>query len=681
MRKTKIATVIASVALAAVLVFTAAACGAATLTGITVTPPTKTEYFVGDTLDTAGMTVTANYDDESTAKVTDYKVSPTKLDKAGEQTITVTYGEKTATFKVTVTAVALTALAVSGTPSKLAYTAGEKFVSDGIAVKATYNNGDEDAAYKDYDVEYSLTGSDWSATAPTLAAGNTKVYVRVKSGDVTSAAAEYAVTVTQPVTGVTITSGDSATLYVGSADKGSITLEATVTPDNATDKTVTWKVMSGEGYVTLDGSTVTAKAAGTAVVRATAGDKYDEITITVAEKEISSIAVTEVEAGGAAREYIEYSATNVTATVTATYSDGSSSALESGYELDVSLTDGNYGDSVTFIEGGDATLYVQAAAGGKTAKGQTTVSVASLTGVTADRGNMSNSFAQGDVIDFSVITVTAAYDDEYTTAVTGYSIVAKPTEGEEQVFDDPTNVTLTEGEYSVYARYHGIDSAAMDVSIFNGYVVEAENIRDKWKNATGDGNGTVIESDENLPEEGESYLERITKPGVNSGGSVVDHLKPGAIFKEEEPASGGGYLGDIGAGAVFAFHVYSDVDRKADVILRASSGKITADEDDDWVPEAMGDMVFNKLFKVEFGQSVDGPLTEVQVDSSVILPGSSSETESSLLWVTWFDVNFGTVDLKAGDNVFKFTVLTYDDPGIHNTGGANIDRLEVKFVD
>ncbi|MCB6416788.1 bacterial Ig-like domain-containing protein, partial [Faecalimonas umbilicata] len=71
---------------------------------ITVTAPTKTEYTVGDELDLDGMKVTAKYSDGTTKDiaVTDCEVSGYDATKTGEQTVTVTYEGKTATFKVTV---------------------------------------------------------------------------------------------------------------------------------------------------------------------------------------------------------------------------------------------------------------------------------------------------------------------------------------------------------------------------------------------------------------------------------------------------------------------------------------------------------------------------------------------------------------------------------------------------
>lgn len=70
------------------------------------------------------------------------------------------------------------------------------------------------------------------------------------------------------VTGITI-APSSKTIKVGRT----VTLAATITPSNATDKAVTWAVTSGGTYASVDESgLVTGLAAGTAVVTATAHD-------------------------------------------------------------------------------------------------------------------------------------------------------------------------------------------------------------------------------------------------------------------------------------------------------------------------------------------------------------------------------------------------------------------------
>ncbi|MDR0791339.1 MAG: bacterial Ig-like domain-containing protein [Methanomassiliicoccaceae archaeon] len=82
----------------------------ATLTDITVTAqPAKATYLVGETLNLAGLVITATYSDNSTAAVTGYNTSQadgSALDTAGTITVTVSYTEgseiRTASFTVTV---------------------------------------------------------------------------------------------------------------------------------------------------------------------------------------------------------------------------------------------------------------------------------------------------------------------------------------------------------------------------------------------------------------------------------------------------------------------------------------------------------------------------------------------------------------------------------------------------
>ena len=74
------------------------------VTSLTIaTKPTKTSYYVGDTLNTAGLTLKAAYNNGTTQTITSgFTCTPTALSTAGVQTVTVNYGGKTATFTVNV---------------------------------------------------------------------------------------------------------------------------------------------------------------------------------------------------------------------------------------------------------------------------------------------------------------------------------------------------------------------------------------------------------------------------------------------------------------------------------------------------------------------------------------------------------------------------------------------------
>ena len=81
-----------------------------TLTGITLTAPTKTVYEVGETLDTTGMKVLAVYSDNTTKEVDLKDVTITGFDSSkvvAEQTVTVSYEGKEATFTVEIKNTAL----------------------------------------------------------------------------------------------------------------------------------------------------------------------------------------------------------------------------------------------------------------------------------------------------------------------------------------------------------------------------------------------------------------------------------------------------------------------------------------------------------------------------------------------------------------------------------------------
>ena len=106
------------------------------------TKPTKTSYYVGDTLNTSGLTMTASYNDGSTETVSSgFACSPTTLSTAGTQTITVSYGGKTTTFTVTVVAVTLSSISVASNPAKTSYVVGDTLDTTGLALTVSYNNG------------------------------------------------------------------------------------------------------------------------------------------------------------------------------------------------------------------------------------------------------------------------------------------------------------------------------------------------------------------------------------------------------------------------------------------------------------------------------------------------------------------------------------------------------------
>jgi len=120
-----------------------------TLSSVSITTlPSKTSYTQGETLNTAGLTLTAKYSDNSTKTLTSgFTCSPAIMNSVGEQTVTVSYAEgsivTTTKFAVTVNPVPvlLEEIAVAASPNKTTYTAGEALDLAGLAVSASYSNG------------------------------------------------------------------------------------------------------------------------------------------------------------------------------------------------------------------------------------------------------------------------------------------------------------------------------------------------------------------------------------------------------------------------------------------------------------------------------------------------------------------------------------------------------------
>lgn len=75
------------------------------LTSITSTNPTKTIYEYGETFESAGMFVTATYSDGKTATVSGWKTSPSVLNTAGTQIITISYTENSITKTTTISVI------------------------------------------------------------------------------------------------------------------------------------------------------------------------------------------------------------------------------------------------------------------------------------------------------------------------------------------------------------------------------------------------------------------------------------------------------------------------------------------------------------------------------------------------------------------------------------------------
>ena len=107
--------------------------------------PAKLSYYLGEKLDTAGIKVTAYYENGKTADVTSKITVTGDITSSGTKNITVSYTErdikKTATYSVSVTDVQIKNIVFESYPNKTVYAEDEIFDPSGISIKVTYNNG------------------------------------------------------------------------------------------------------------------------------------------------------------------------------------------------------------------------------------------------------------------------------------------------------------------------------------------------------------------------------------------------------------------------------------------------------------------------------------------------------------------------------------------------------------
>lgn len=140
---------------------------------LTVTQtPDKTRYFGGESLDTTGAVITAEYADGSTARVFDSSIdlgvawsagTLTAGDTAGKQSITVTYMDISTTFEVEVSP-KVASISVTKQPDNGFYSLGDVFDPTGMEVSAIYENGKSDVLSV---ADYTIQTDNFSNTAGT----------------------------------------------------------------------------------------------------------------------------------------------------------------------------------------------------------------------------------------------------------------------------------------------------------------------------------------------------------------------------------------------------------------------------------------------------------------------------------------------------------------------------------
>jgi len=141
-----------------------------TVTDIEVTAPTKLAYEVDDEFNPAGLIVRTVMSDGSKVALapTDYTLTGFTSATAGQKTVTVTVGEFTKTFVVTINAPVAPDAVQTGIevtpPTKLSYKINEALVTTGLVVKRVFDDGSKPTLNPD---QYQLVGFS-SAAAGTV---------------------------------------------------------------------------------------------------------------------------------------------------------------------------------------------------------------------------------------------------------------------------------------------------------------------------------------------------------------------------------------------------------------------------------------------------------------------------------------------------------------------------------
>ncbi|KAB5607120.1 glycosyl hydrolase family 95 catalytic domain-containing protein [Bifidobacterium jacchi] len=205
--------------------------------------------------------------------------------KAGKVTITATAGGKEGKLEITVSDKAPVVVPVQGVTVTGPTTLVEGTTGDYSATVTPTDATDKSVTWTSSNKSVATVNANGKVTA--IKAGTTTIKAAsvadpTKYGEITLTVTAEKV----PVTSVTVT-GDK-TMQV----EGEQQLTATVAPDNATDKTVTW-TSSDEAVATVDADgNVVAKKVGKVTITATADGKSDSITIEVTAKPVPVETVT-----------------------------------------------------------------------------------------------------------------------------------------------------------------------------------------------------------------------------------------------------------------------------------------------------------------------------------------------------------------------------------------------------
>ena len=354
----------------------------------------------------------------------------------GEASITATAGGKSASCTVTVTKKVIPVTSITLDRYSVTIEAGQSTTL--VATVSPSDATDKDVTWKSSNTGVATV--DENGTVRAVSEG--QAVVTATAGDKSATCVVAVVKKYIPVISVTL-DRNAVTLEIGQTT----TLVATVSPADATDKTVSW-VNSDDTVISLANGKVTALKEGTSTVTVIAGNQSASCAVTVAK---SVVPVTSVTLDQTSVTLEKGKTVKLVATVNPADATDKTVTWTSS---DVSIASVDQDGTVRAVKGGSATI--TAKAGEQSAVCRVTV-VSPVTGISLDRNTLSLEVGQT-----ATLTATIYPEDATEKAVTWTSSDTSVA----SVDESGTVKALKKGSATITAKA-GDKSAACAVTVSN----------------------------------------------------------------------------------------------------------------------------------------------------------------------------------------------------------------------
>ena len=338
----------------------------------------KTEYFVGETVDTTGLIIKAVYNNGSqiTLEHNEVEFSAIDMTTAGTTQLVVTFGEETASVEIVVKAIELESIEVISSGMLTEYGIGDELDITGLIIKAVYNNGSQ-MTLEHNEVEFSaidMTTAGTKTVTVTYQGKTTTFEVFVTEDAFVSIEVETELMKTEYYAGDELdTTGLVVKAVYQSGEKRAVSLN----------------------LVTF--SSVDLTTAGTKTLTVTYNKKSEDITLTVVPLAVTEIAIDATNMKVSYYQGDELDTTGLV--ITATYNNGKTETVNNA---DATFT------GVNMQTAGAQTLTV--AFGGQSKTVEITVLELVLEDITVDAQSMKTEYYEGDELDTTGLVVKATYN-------------------------------------------------------------------------------------------------------------------------------------------------------------------------------------------------------------------------------------------------------------------------------